>query len=63
MSSILTLTAIAFHQFLFIENFIFGITAISDRLRTIGKVETRAGGSLLARQITASGMPGRITGT
>ena len=63
VSSILTLTAIAFHQFLFIENFIFRITAIFGRLRTIKKVETRAGGSLLARQITAPGIPGRITGT
>jgi len=48
---------------LFIENFIIWITAISCRLRTTRKVETRAGGSLLARQITASGIPGRITGT
>jgi hypothetical protein len=48
---------------LFIENFIFRITAIFGRLRTIKEVETRAGGSLLARQITASGIPGRITGT
>ena len=62
VSSTLTLTAIVFQPFLFIENFIIWITALFGRLRTIRMVETTADGGLLARQITVPGIPGRITG-